>query len=96
MSELSKPLPLVFEPPKGRGKPPKHLADQVGNHYFSRHTRDAAAMTDLPANTRQELINTLLPELLSTVRVMEADKGTTRKTLWRLFDGSLVESVLMR
>ena len=27
---------------------------------------------------------------------MEADKGTTRKTLWKLFDGALVESVLMR
>jgi len=27
---------------------------------------------------------------------MEADRGTTRKTLWKLFDGALVESVLMR
>src|SRR6185437_8601561 len=25
-----------------------------------------------------------------------ADNGTTRKTLWRLFDGATVESVLMR
>lgn len=117
MSEPLRSLPLVFEPPKGRGKPPRHLADidpadrravaeqfgipgyridQVGNHYFSRHTRDAADMTDLPAATREELVSTLLPELLTSVRVQEADKGTTRKTLWRLFDGALVESVLMR
>jgi len=27
---------------------------------------------------------------------MEADKGTTVKNLWKLFDGALVESVLMR
>ena len=30
------------------------------------------------------------------VHTLEADGGTTRKTLWRLHDGSLVESVLMR
>jgi 23S rRNA (adenine2503-C2)-methyltransferase len=30
------------------------------------------------------------------VRTLEADRGTTRKTLWRLFDNALVESVLMR
>jgi 23S rRNA (adenine2503-C2)-methyltransferase len=30
------------------------------------------------------------------VRHLEADAGATRKTLWRLFDGALVESVLMR
>ena len=27
MSESIKTLPLVFEEPKGRGKPPRHLAD---------------------------------------------------------------------
>jgi 23S rRNA (adenine2503-C2)-methyltransferase len=30
------------------------------------------------------------------VRSLETDAGTTRKTLWRLHDGALVESVLMR
>src|SRR5690606_24699007 len=29
-------------------------------------------------------------------KVQTADKGTTVKTLWKLFDGALVESVLMR
>ncbi len=33
---------------------------------------------------------------MTPLRTLEADKGTTRKTLWRLFDGALVESVLMR
>jgi len=33
---------------------------------------------------------------MTPVRTMEADGGTTRKTLWRLHDGALVESVLMR
>ncbi len=33
---------------------------------------------------------------MDPVHTLEADGGTTRKTLWRLGDGSLVESVLMR
>ncbi len=112
-----KPLPLVLAPPKGRGKPPRHLADlstderkaaaaelglqpfrvrQVANHYFGRLERNPDQMTDLPAADRDAIVAALLPQLLSEVRVLEADKGTTRKTLWRLFDSALVESVLMR
>ena len=53
-------------------------------------------MTDLPAGQRDELVSTFLPELMTPLRTLEADRGTTRKTLWRLFDGALVESVLMR
>jgi 23S rRNA (adenine2503-C2)-methyltransferase len=34
--------------------------------------------------------------LLTPVRHVSADNGTTRKTLWRGHDGALVESVLMR
>ena len=117
MSEPIKTLPLVLEPPRGRGKPPRHLADfsaeerkaaaeelglpayrvkQVAHHYFARLQRDPEAMTDLPAAQRDAIAEALLPSLLTPVRTQEADKGTTRKTLWRLFDGALVESVLMR
>ena len=53
-------------------------------------------MTDLPADSREALVEALLPHLMTPLRTLEADKGTTRKTLWRLFDGALVESVLMR
>ncbi|GMA85584.1 hypothetical protein GCM10025868_08340 [Angustibacter aerolatus] len=37
----------------------------------------------------------VLPTLLTPVSTREADHGETVKTLWRLFDGALVESVLM-
>ena len=110
-------LPLVMAPPKGRGKPPRHLADldlagrqdaakeaglpgfrakQLSVHYFERLVDDPAKMTDLPASQREELVSTFLPDLMTPIRQQEADKGTTRKTLWKLFDGALVESVLMR
>ncbi len=110
-------LPLVFDEPRGRRKPPRHLADlslaerkdlasdlglpafratQLSTHYFSRLVDDPEQMTDLPAADRAQLVESLLPRLMEPVRTMEADRGTTRKTLWRLVDGSLVESVLMR
>ncbi len=116
MSE-PKPLPLVFNEPRGRKKPPRHLADldeagrkelltelglpgfrakQLSTHYFGRLVDDPEEMTDLPAGQRADLVNALLPKLMDPIQVSEADKGTTRKTLWKLFDGSLVESVLMR
>jgi 23S rRNA (adenine2503-C2)-methyltransferase len=75
---------------------PGFRARQLSTHYFERLVDDPAEMTDLPAASRDEIVAGLLPHLMTPLRVMEADKGTTRKTLWKLFDGSLVESVLMR
>ena len=70
-------------------------ARQLSTHYFGRLVRDPAAMTDLPAATRERLTGALLPTLLTAVREMACDDGATRKALWRLHDGALVESVLM-
>ena len=110
-------LPLVMSAPRGRAKPPRHLADldepgrkalleemglpgfrakQLSTHYFGRLVDDPAEMTDLPAGQRDELVAALLPDLMTPLRTLKADRGTTRKTLWKLFDGALVESVLMR
>jgi 23S rRNA (adenine2503-C2)-methyltransferase len=75
---------------------PGYRADQLSRHYFGRLTDDPADMTDLPAGVRSELGGALLPPLLTAQRELECDGGTTRKTLWRAFDGAFVESVLMR
>jgi 23S rRNA (adenine2503-C2)-methyltransferase len=75
---------------------PGYRAKQVSHHYFSRLVDDPADMTDLPAALRTPLADALLPDLMTPVHTLEADQGTTRKTLWRLHDGALVESVLMR
>ncbi|MDG4817938.1 23S rRNA (adenine(2503)-C(2))-methyltransferase RlmN [Micromonospora sp. WMMD956] len=74
---------------------PAFRAKQMSTHYFGRLVRDAASMTDLPAATRDRLAAELLPTLLTPVRELACDDGATRKALWRLHDGSLVESVLM-
>src|SRR5689334_957335 len=76
------------------GQPP-FRADQLARHFY-RGVTDPAQMTDLPAAVRETLAEALLPGLLTPVRHLSADGGRTRKTLWRLHDGALVESVLMR
>ena len=52
-------------------------------------------MTDLPAAARSSLADALLPTLLTPVRELSCDGGATRKTVWRLCDGALIEGVLM-
>jgi 23S rRNA (adenine2503-C2)-methyltransferase len=74
---------------------PAFRADQLARHFYAGVT-DPAQMTDLPAAVREDLAAALLPGLLTPVRHQSADGGRTRKTLWRLHDGALVESVLMR
>jgi 23S rRNA (adenine2503-C2)-methyltransferase len=75
---------------------PGFRADQLARHYFGRLVDDPASMTDLPAGSRGELASALLPPLLTAVRQLSCDAGMTRKTLWRAWDGVLLESVLMR
>jgi len=71
-------------------------AEQLATHYFAHLLDDPAAMTDVPARSRGPLTDALLPTLLTPVRHLDCDDGMTRKTVWRLFDGATVESVLMR
>ncbi|GAB3488684.1 23S rRNA (adenine(2503)-C(2))-methyltransferase RlmN [Flexivirga lutea] len=71
-------------------------AKQLSTHYFEHFVSDPAQMTDLPAAGRTDLVEAMLPTLLTPVRSLTADDGRTVKQVWRLFDGALVESVLMR
>jgi 23S rRNA (adenine2503-C2)-methyltransferase len=75
---------------------PGFRAAQLEKHYFQHYTSDPAQMTDLPASGREEFVAAMLPPLLTEVRRLETDKGDTIKFLWKLHDGALVESVLMR
>jgi 23S rRNA (adenine2503-C2)-methyltransferase len=71
-------------------------AGQLSRHYFGRLTADPQHMTDIPVAARDRLAGALLPPLLRPVRQVACDDGSTRKTLWRAHDGTLLESVLMR
>ncbi|MGB8020884.1 MAG: 23S rRNA (adenine(2503)-C(2))-methyltransferase RlmN [Candidatus Nanopelagicales bacterium] len=75
---------------------PRFRADQVSNHWFARLVDDPAQWTDIPAGLRQPLAASLCPPLLTDVRDVTCDGGMTVKYVWRLCDGAMVESVLMR
>lgn len=74
---------------------PAFRADQLSRHFFERHEADPLTWTDLPADRRVAVAG-LFPVLLSEVRAVAADRGATTKTAYRLADGALVETVLMR
>ncbi|GAA3700518.1 23S rRNA (adenine(2503)-C(2))-methyltransferase RlmN [Terrabacter ginsenosidimutans] len=71
-------------------------AKQLSTHYFERLEDDPEQMTDLPKAVRSELVADLLPTLLTPIVQRVADDGQTMKYAWRLHDGAIVESVLMR
>ena len=71
-------------------------ASQLSKHYFERLVNDPTQMTDLPAQDRDEIVSRAMPQLLTPVRTLEADGGDTLKVVHRLFDGALIESVIMR
>ena len=78
---------------------PKFRVSQLANHYFAHYDEDIAGYSDFPhsdATKVREIQQAFFPELISEVTHQVADHGTTVKTLWRLFDGAHIESVLMR
>ena len=75
---------------------PAFRANQVAVHYFTHLERDPEKWSDIPANLRQNLAEVFTPKLIELVRSLQTDNGATRKDLWKLHDGTLVESVLMK
>ncbi len=75
---------------------PKFRANQIAKHYYERYEADPSTMSDLPAAARTEVAEKLFPVLMDPVREHATDDGHTTKALWRLNDGTLLESVLMR
>ena len=75
---------------------PAFRAKQLSTHYFVHYTDDANDMSDLPKESKDAIVKELFPPLLTEVKRLQTDQGDTINFLWKLFDGALVESVLMR
>lgn len=75
---------------------PKFRANQIARHYYERYEADPTTMTDLPAAAREKVAEALFPQLMTHLYSKETDDGHTSKSLWRLHDGTLLESVVMR
>ncbi|NTU85388.1 MAG: 23S rRNA (adenine(2503)-C2)-methyltransferase, partial [Chloroflexales bacterium] len=74
---------------------PAFRAKQIYRQLYVNLSADPAAMTDLPGALRERLCAETSLGSLSLERVQEADDGLTRKALFRLADGAVVETVLM-
>jgi len=67
----------------------------VATHYFTHLSDNPDEWTDIPADLRTSIAEKFTPKLIELVTTRTTDSGTTRKDLWKLHDGVLVESVLM-
>ena len=75
---------------------PAFRANQISTHYFTHYNDDPESWSDIPQGMRELVASEFLPKLITLVRSITCDNGKTRKDLWRLHDGVLVESVLMK
>jgi 23S rRNA (adenine2503-C2)-methyltransferase len=73
---------------------PKYRADQVARWLYQKRATSFETMTDLPAALRAQLSEAFSFVRLENLRVL-GSKDTTRKFLFRLPDGALIESVLI-
>ncbi len=73
---------------------PAYRAKQVIEWLYEKRVRDFAAMTNLPATMRERLAGEFADRPLELVRTV-GSADTTRKFLFRLHDGQLIETVLI-
>jgi 23S rRNA (adenine2503-C2)-methyltransferase len=74
---------------------PEYRYRQVASWIYGKLADDFAAMTDLPLDLRATLAERATVERIAVVSEQRSAVDGTRKFLFRLADGSLVESVLM-
>jgi 23S rRNA (adenine2503-C2)-methyltransferase len=74
---------------------PAYRARQIYRQIYANLAAEPAAMTDLPLALRERLAAETRMGTLELARLQTADAGLTRKALFRLTDGAVVESVLM-
>jgi 23S rRNA (adenine2503-C2)-methyltransferase len=90
---------LTIEERKEKAKElgiPSFRVNQIATHYFTHYNDDPVSWSDFPKNLKELVKTEFLPPLITLVRSITCDEGLTRKDLWKLHDGVLVESVLMR
>jgi 23S rRNA (adenine2503-C2)-methyltransferase len=74
---------------------PAYRARQIYRQLYIQLATDPLAMTDLPLVLRERLAAETRIGVLQLARLQTADQGLTRKALFRLPSGEVVESVLM-
>lgn len=73
---------------------PSYRVDQVLQWLYERRAKSWDAMTNLPKALREQLKQSYTLDTLQMAR-KQGSRDTTQKFLWRLADGSFIESVLI-
>ena len=73
---------------------PSYRAGQISDWLYRKRVNSFAEMTDLPQALRKQLADNFSFGKIDILRVLESE-DTTRKFLFRLSDGNLIESVLI-
>jgi 23S rRNA (adenine2503-C2)-methyltransferase len=73
---------------------PAYRVTQLFEWLYKRKVTSWEEMTNLPKNIREKLEHAFTLEVLQLVR-KQGSRDTTQKFLWKLGDGSLIESVLI-
>jgi 23S rRNA (adenine2503-C2)-methyltransferase len=73
---------------------PSYRAGQIGDWLYQKRAKSFGEMTDLSRELRAKLTNRFAFSKMDIVRVL-GSRDTTRKFLFRLSDGNLIESVLI-
>jgi 23S rRNA (adenine2503-C2)-methyltransferase len=74
---------------------PRFRTDQVWKWLYNSLVGDVQAMANLPKKLRERLASACDLQLLTVLAEQQSVSGQTRKVLFRLSDGSTIESVLM-
>ncbi|MGE5073812.1 MAG: 23S rRNA (adenine(2503)-C(2))-methyltransferase RlmN, partial [Anaerolineae bacterium] len=88
-------LPQLADTLKSWGQP-AYRAQQVWEGLYQHIYRSADEFTNLPLGLREKLAATFDFSGMEPVRYLDSSDGRTRKTLFKLPNGNLIEAVLMR
>jgi 23S rRNA (adenine2503-C2)-methyltransferase len=75
---------------------PSFRAKQIFEWLWKHGICDVKKMSNLSLRLRETLSSTFIMQPLELISREESDDGETTKFLWKLFDGKMVESVLIR
>jgi 23S rRNA (adenine2503-C2)-methyltransferase len=75
---------------------PSYRAGQVWQGLYKHYWNTPDEFTNLPKTLREQIGQMLRFEVLTPIKYLDSSDGLTRKTLFKLHDGRLIEAVLMR
>jgi len=75
---------------------PSYRANQIWQGLYKQYWNTPDEFTTLPKSLRAQLDKILRFEPLQPIKYLDSSDGQTRKTLFQLHDGKLIEAVLMK